>query len=120
MKKIVTLLGMTVALACTGAAFAHPEHDDAPVAALKKLEAKKNANGATIYVTNAGEVVPTAGATGTLTLLSGSKKQVVKLQPGGTNTLEARTTAKIAAGSKAQADITFADKSTASAELTIN
>ena len=121
MKKILTLLGMTMALACTNAAMAHPDHDETPVnPAPMKLEAKKTSQGAIVTVTSAGAAVPTAGASGTLTLGSGAKAQVVPLQPNGTNAMEARTKAKIATGTKAQANIVFADKSTTRAEMTIN
>lgn len=121
MKQFLTILGLTVAIACGNAAIAHPEHDEMPVKpAPVKLEAKKTPQGAIVSVTSAGAAVPTAGASGTLTLGTGAKAQVVPLQPNGTNAMEARTKAKIAAGTKAQANIVFADKSTTSAEVTIN
>jgi hypothetical protein len=122
MKKFAAVAGMTLSLAFVNAAVAHPDEDEAPDMRVKQvqLDVKKTANGATVLATQAGATVSTAGATGTLTVTKGSRKQVVALKPNGANAMTTEKAVKIAKGSKAKAAITFADKSTADADLIIN
>jgi hypothetical protein len=119
MKKFAAVMGMTLSLAFVNAAVAHPDEDEMPDMRAKQvqLDVKKTADGATVLATKDGAAYSTAGATGTLTLTSGKRKQVVQLQPSGDNAMTPRKAVKIAKGSKAKADITFADKSTANADV---
>jgi hypothetical protein len=72
----------------------------------------KNGSG-TIYVyTDHGKDVTTDGANGTLTVTNGKDKTEVALSSSGKNILETKGDAKLVAGSKAIATITFADKKT--------
>jgi hypothetical protein len=111
MKKASVLLAMMLALS-TGA-FAHQEHDDEPQA--YKLEASRTANGVMLYLTDRGAKISTAGASGKLTW----DKGMATMQPSGINGMEAKTAANLPAGSKAQATITFADKSVFNSEVVV-
>jgi len=73
-----------------------------------------NKNGAgTIYVTEDHESeVSTKGASGKLVVNNGGKKTEVQLQASGTSSLETKGDAKLVAGAKVEATITFADKKT--------
>lgn len=122
MKKIAIALGMGVLLVFGGTATAHPDHDDMKPMVQPKvaLEAKATSGGASVAATRDGSAVQTAGATGTLTIMNGSRKQVVQLKPAGANMMEAKTKAAIAPGTKARAAVTFADKTSADADVVIN
>ncbi|QYG02791.1 hypothetical protein [Massilia sp. NP310] len=120
MKKLIATMGI-VGLMAAALANAHPDHDAAPMTVKPvSLVAKSSASGATIQVTEAGKAVPTTGATGTLTLASAAGRQVLQLKPAGENVLEAKSASKIAAGTKGQASITFADESMAIVDVTVN
>lgn len=72
----------------------------------------KNGSG-TIYVTEDHESeVSTKGASGKLVVTNAGKKTEVPLQASGANTLDTKRDAKLVAGAKAEATITFADKKT--------
>lgn len=73
----------------------------------------------TIYVDDHGKGLPTAGASGTLTVLKGAKKTELPLEAGGNNALVVKGDAKLAPGSKAVAAITFADKKTVSVRFAV-
>jgi hypothetical protein len=122
MKKFAAVVGMTLSLAFVNAAVAHPDEDEMPDMRVKQvqLDVKKTANGATVLATQDGATVSTAGATGTLTLSTGKRKQVVTLKPSGVNAMTTEKAVKIAKGSKAKAAVTFADKSTADADVILN
>jgi len=121
MKKFAAVAGMMWSLAFAGAAVAHPDEDEMPDMRVKsiQLDVKKTAQGATVTATQDGASFSTAGATGTLTLTKGKRKQVVALKPSGANAMVPAKAVKIAAGSQAKAAVTFADKSTADAEVII-
>ena len=74
---------------------------------------------ATIHVDDHGKDKQTAGATGTLTVLKGTAKTELPLVAGGGNTLVVKGNAGLAAGSKAVAAITFADKKTVSVRFSV-
>lgn len=78
MKKLSALFVAVALIALPGLSAAHPEHDDeppkAPVAELK-AELLSSKTGATVLLTKDGEKVSTAGASGTLTLLTGIKRR---------------------------------------------
>lgn len=107
MKRASVLLAMMLSVS-TGA-FAHPDHEDEPEQTIK-LAAAKTPNGVVLYLTDKGAKVSTAGATGRLVWFGGAAKGEAALQPTGANGMEAKG-AKPPAGSKVQANITFADKS---------
>jgi myo-inositol-hexaphosphate 3-phosphohydrolase len=65
----------------------------------------------TIYVMDHGKAVDLSKSTGKITLLSGTGKQDIDLQPVG-NRLEAKGAFKVAAGTKAMAKIAIAGSST--------
>jgi hypothetical protein len=71
-----------------------------------------NKNGAaTIHVfTDHGREVPTVGASGKMTVVSGTTKNEAILQASNSNTLEANSDAKLVAGAQVTATVTFADK----------
>jgi hypothetical protein len=105
MKFANVILALTLGVS-TGA-FAHPDHDDEPQQTIK-LNASSSASGVVVYLTDKGAKVPTAGATGKLVWFKGAAKGEAALQPAGDNGMEAKG-AKLPAGSKMQASITFAD-----------
>lgn len=120
MKKLIATLGIASLLAARLAG-AHPDHDAPPVKMKAVvLSAKATAAGASIRVTESGKAVSTAGASGTLTLLGTGGQQAIPLKPAGDNVLEAKTTAKIAPGTKGQASIVFGDDSVAIVDVTVN
>ncbi len=116
MKKRSFLVAIT-AMALAGTALAHGvkakfggvmgEAND-----LQFELVNKNGSG-TIYVyTDHGKDVTTDGASGTLTVTNGKVKTEVALTASSKNILETKGDAKLVAGSKAIATITFADKKT--------
>lgn len=70
----------------------------------------------TLYVRDHGKPASTQGASGKITLLSGSEKTEAVLSPAGDNKLEAKPAPgstgsfKLASGSKAMASVTLAGK----------
>jgi len=74
---------------------------------------------ATIYVDDHGKDLPTAGATGTLTILKGAEKTELPIEAGANNILVVKGDAKLAPGSKAVAAVTFADKKAVSVRFSI-
>jgi hypothetical protein len=122
MKKFAAVTGLALSLAFVNTAVAHPDEDEMPDMRVKQvqLDVKKTANGAAVLATLDGAAYSTAGATGTLTLTKGKRKQVVPLQPNGPNLMTTQKPVKIAKGSQAKAVVIFADKSTADADVIIN
>lgn len=119
MKKIVLMM-MSAMLAFAGnSAYAHPDHDDGVPEQALKLELAKKKNGAIVYVTNDGHKVSTVGATGVLSYTAAGKVNEVALKPVGVNGMEPLKATAIAAGTKARATITTADKATATAEFLV-
>jgi hypothetical protein len=114
MKKLITLAAMVMAVAASGNALAHgdkPKHGGIVQSANDLAFELVNTNGkATLYVEDHGKPVPTAGATGKLTILNGAEKSEVPLEPTGENTLTTKGKAKLGKGAKAIAALTFADK----------
>lgn len=119
MKKVSALLALLIGVAATGTAFAHPDHDDAPPAILYKVDLVKKKDGATFHVTQKGEKVSTAGATGKLILTKGKSKSEVTLQPAGDNTMVTAKPTKLAKGTNARAMINFADSTNATEDFLI-
>lgn len=121
--KIAALVALVASASLHNLALAHPEHD-APAPKVEMTEMKgtllASKTGATVSVTKGGDTVSTTGATGTLKLLGAKKVASYTLKPARDNTMVASGLRKFAKGARAQIDITFADKSTLSSELTAN
>lgn len=121
MNFAVTLI--SAGLVLSGQAFAHgakPKHGGIVQSAGDlsfELVAKDGA--ATIYIDDHGKDKPTAGATGTLTVLTGTQKTELPLASGGNNTLLVKGEAKLEKGSKAVASVNFADKKTVSVRFSV-
>ncbi|WP_194725168.1 hypothetical protein [Noviherbaspirillum malthae] len=121
MKKLLALAAMTMAL--SGNVFAHgdkPKHGGVVSTANDMSFELVNKDGkAIVYVNDHGKPVDTAGASGKLTVLNGTEKTEVALEPAGSNTLTTKDDAKLAKGSKAIAAITFADKKAVNARFSV-
>ena len=121
--KIAALVALVASASLHNLALAHPEHD-APAPRVEMTEMKGNLlatkTGATVSVAKGGETVSTSGASGTLKLIGAKKATSYALKPAVGNTMVASGVKKLAKGARAQVDITFADKSTLSSELTAN
>ncbi|MCO4888442.1 hypothetical protein MKD50_03555 [Cupriavidus sp. WGtm5] len=77
-----------------------------------------NRDGAvTIYVDDHDRKLPVAGASGKLTVLSGTRKTETALNPGADNALVAADKLQLTAGSKLVATIRFADGKTVTARF---
>ena len=123
MNKIFAVAALAASLALSGNVLAHgakPKHGGiVQTAGDLAFELVTTDSGTTIHVDDHGKDLPTAGATGTLTVLKGTQKTELPLAAGGNNTLVAKGGAKLAPGSKAVAAITFADKKTVSVRFAI-
>ncbi|RZI40097.1 hypothetical protein EGT07_24900 [Herbaspirillum sp. HC18] len=124
MKKFMALAAITVSVALSGNAMAHgeqPKHGGIVSRTSDDLsfELVDKEGKATIYVENHGKPVVTTGASGKLTVLNGTDKAEVPLEPGGDNSLVTKGTAKLSKGSKAIAAVTFADEKTVNVRFVI-
>lgn len=123
MKKIVFVAALAAGVAMSGHVLAHgakPKHGGIVQSAgdlAFELVAKDG--GATIYVDDHGKDRPTAGASGTLTVLKGTQKIQLPLESGGNNMLVAKGHAALEKGSKAVAVVSFADKKTVSVRFSV-
>lgn len=123
MKKIFAVAALAAGVILSGQALAHgakPKHGGiVQTAGDLSFELVAKDGGATIYVDDHGKEKQTAGATGTLTVLKGTQKTELPLEPGGGNTLVVKGKAGLAKGSKAVAALTFADKKTVSVRFSV-
>lgn len=114
MKKLIALTAIAVGMTVSGLALAHgakPKHGGVVHSSNDlTFELVAKSGKAVIYVDDHGTSLPTAGATGSITVLSGGKKSEALLEPTGMNTLTSKTELKLARGSKAVASITLAGK----------
>lgn len=121
MKKL--MIFAAIAIMITGNASAHgekPKHGGVVQSANDiSFELVSKDGNATIYVEDHGKKVSTAGASGKLTVLNGTEKTEVPLEPAGDNTMATRGDAKLAKGAKAIASMTFADKKTANVRFSV-
>lgn len=123
MKKIFAVAAFAAGLVLSGQALAHgakPKHGGiVQTAGDLSFELVARDGGATIYVDDHGKDKPTAGATGTLTVLTGTQKTELPLEPGGNNVLVVKGQAALEKGSKAVASVNFADKKTVSVRFSV-
>lgn len=103
MKNLIFIFGLFSVLTA-GAVNAHEDHGKAQYggivaeAGLAQFEVVAKDGKLTVYVSNHGVPLPTAGATGKLTVLSGASKSEVELKPAGDNRLQGMGT--LAPGAK--------------------
>lgn len=107
MKLAFAVLAMTLAVAISPVAMAHPGHHGPEEELTLKLVNKKNS--AVIVVTSGDEKISTADAGGMLVVDKAGARQEVELVSGGKNTMKTKTAFKLAPGSKAKATITLDD-----------
>ncbi|HEY0489191.1 MAG TPA: hypothetical protein VGD30_06720 [Telluria sp.] len=122
MKKLIALTAVALSLAFTGNAVAHgskARHGGiVQTAGDLSFELVSKDDAAVIYVDDHGKDLATTGASGTLTVLTGTKKTVLPLAAGEGNTLVA-TGARLAKGAKAVASINLASKGTVSVRFSV-
>lgn len=103
MNKLLSTLGLCSLLA-TAPAFAHEAHGQpqhhgiVAEAGMAQFEIVAQGDTLTVYVTDHGAPVATAGASGKLTMLTGAGKSEIALQPAGDNLL--RGQGSLAPGAK--------------------
>lgn len=123
MKKIMAMAALAVSLVLSANAMAHgakAKHGGIVQSAGDlSFELVSKDGKTTIYVDDHGKDLPTAGMTGTLTILKGARKTEVPLEAAGGNMLVAKGDAVLAPGSKAVAALTFADKNVASVRFSV-
>lgn len=123
MKKIMTVLAVTLAIA--GANLVQAHESEAKHGGIVKtagdlsFELVNKEGKTTIYVDDHGKDLPMTGGSGTLTVLKGTEKTVFPLTPGGANTLVAKDGVKLEAGNKVVAAIVFPDKATSNVRFSI-
>ncbi len=103
-------------LSLTGQVFAHeaePKHGGiVKTADDLQFELVVQKHNATLYVEDHGEPVSTADAKGKLTILNGTEKTEVALQPAETNRLEVKNVSQLKRGAKIIASVTLSDGKT--------
>lgn len=103
MKKLFLIFGLFSALTVSPA-FAHEDHGKSQFggivaeAGLAQFEVVAKDGKLTVHVSNHGVPIPTAGATGKVTVLAGASKSEIELKPLGDNRLQG--TGTLAAGAK--------------------
>jgi hypothetical protein len=118
MKKMSALITLLMALSATGAAYAHPDHDDAPPV-IYQVDHAITKDGARFLVTLNGEKVATAGATGKLLLTKDGKKTEVALKPAGDNVMVTAAPTKFVRGAQARVMITLPDVAMATTDFVV-
>ncbi|MFC7289321.1 hypothetical protein ACFQPC_14835 [Herminiimonas glaciei] len=123
MKRFLTLITMAITLSATGQVLAHgskANHGGIVQSANDlSFELATRDGKVTIYVEDHDEEESTAGATGKLTILSGTEKTEVLLEPSGINKMVTRGEIKLSKGTKVIASITFANKNTVNVRFAI-
>lgn len=123
MKKIFAIAAFAAGVIVSGQALAHgakPKHGGiVQTAGDLSFELVGKDGGAVIYVDDHGTDKPTAGATGTLTVLKGTQKIQLPLEPGGNNLLVVKGKAPLEKGSKAVASVNFPDKKIVSVRFSV-
>lgn len=111
MKKFITIAALAMAVITSQQAAAHgarPKHGGV-VQSVNDVtyELVQKDGKAVIYVEDHGTARSTAGASGSLTVLTGAAKSETALAPGGVNMLASAGDVAMKRGSKAIASITF-------------
>lgn len=123
MKRLFAVAALALGAALAGNAMAHgakPRHGGiVQTAGDLAFELVSKDGGATIYVIDHGKDLPTAGASGTLTVLKGKEKIELPLVAGVGNTLVVKGGARLAPGSKAVGTIRFANEKTVSVRFAV-
>ena len=114
MKKLLNVLAFGLTFALVQPVLSHeekPRHGGV-VSEAKDLNFELvNQNGnAVIYILDHGQPVDTAKASGKLTVLNGSEKTEVDLQPAGENRLASASNVPLNKGAKAVASLTLGEK----------
>lgn len=97
MIRLLSTLGLCALLAAAPA-IAHEDHDQPEHGGLvaeagdTQFEIAASGDQLTVYVSNHGNPVATAGVSGKLTTLAGSAKREIALQPAGDNRLSGQGT----------------------------
>ncbi|MDO8299236.1 hypothetical protein [Lacisediminimonas sp.] len=124
MKKLMALVAVALTVSLPASAFAHgdkPKHGGVVQSASDLSFELVNRDGkAMIYVEDHGNSMPTAGASGKLTVLTGGEKSELALEPSAPNAMSTKENAKLVKGSKAIASISFADKKVVNVRFSIN
>ena len=123
MKAIQAMLAILGMALFSGGALAHgdskPRHGGiVEVSGDIKFELVLTAAGAELHIDDHGQTVPTAGASGKLTIMSAGAKSEAPLEPAPGDKLVARG-AKLAKGDRVIAVVTLADKSKSSVRFLI-
>jgi hypothetical protein len=123
MKKIFAVAALAASMALSGNVLAHgakAKHGGiVQTAGDLSFELVATDGATTIHVDDHGKDLPTAGATGTLTILKGAQKTELPLAAGAGNTLVVKGDARLVKGNKAVAGVTFADKKAVSVRFSI-
>ncbi|WEF32966.1 hypothetical protein [Pseudoduganella chitinolytica] len=123
MKKIAAMIALGLACAASVPATAHEsaaKHGGIVKSAGDLSFELVNKDGkTTIYVEDHDATVPTAGASGTLTVLKGAQKSETALAAGPGNTLVAKDAVRLEAGNKVVARIALPNKAAVSVRFAI-
>ncbi|AMR81060.1 hypothetical protein [Cupriavidus nantongensis] len=125
MKKQISAMVLAASLALSGVSGVAMAHGAKPaqyggivqVAGDLQFELVNRDGAVTIYVDDHDRKLPVAGASGKLTVLTGTRKTETALNPGADNALVAADKLQLQAGSKLVATIRFADGKTVTARF---
>ncbi|WP_373377093.1 hypothetical protein [Cupriavidus nantongensis] len=125
MKKQISAMVFAGSLALCGFSGVAMAHGAKPaqyggivqVASDLQFELVNRDGAVTIYVDDHDRKLPVAGASGKLTVLTGTRKTETALNPGADNALVAADKVQLQAGSKLVATIRFADGKTVTARF---
>jgi len=125
MKKPISAMVFAGSLALCGFSGVAMAHGAKPaqyggivqVASDLQFELVNRDGAVTIYVDDHDRKLPVAGASGKLTVLTGTRKTETALNPGADNALVAADKVQLQAGSKLVATIRFADGKTVTARF---
>jgi len=124
MKKLALPFALSLMLAA-GQAWAHADHLKPQFGGITadadsfQVELVVKGPQITLYLTEHGAPVESAGASGKLIVLSGKVKEEVALTPNGYQSLGAKLKAKPAKGTKAVATITAPGRDTGTVRFTL-
>lgn len=123
MKSMKSAAAFALCIALAGNVGAHgeaPKHGGSMQTASDISFELVNQNGkATIYVEDHGQAVATAGASGKMTMLNGTKKTDIALVPSGANAMTSSADIRLSKGSKVIASIMLADKRTVNVRFSV-